>query len=180
MHIVNEPLPGLKLIQLDIFKDDRGFFVERYSEKKYRDIGLPTNFLQDNFSRSVEGVVRGLHYQANPDQAKLVGCTNGKILDVAVDIRKDSKTYGKHFAVELTGENGLMLFVPAGFAHGFAALTEADVLYKVDALWNKAGEGGIKYDDPILNINWGIKYPVVSEKDAKLPDFADYMKNPVF
>jgi dTDP-4-dehydrorhamnose 3,5-epimerase len=180
MKIVSEHLDGLKLVQLDIFSDNRGFFVERYTEKKFRDIGLPTNFVQDNFSHSKEGVVRGLHFQRNPDQAKLVGCTSGKIIDVAVDIRKDSKTFGQHFAVELSGENGLMLYVPAGFAHGFAAITEADVLYKVDGLWSKEGEGGIIFNDAIVNIDWGVKYPIVSEKDLKLPSWSDYLKNPVF
>lgn len=180
MRLISEHLNGLKLIQLDIFEDERGFFTERYSIKKFEELGLPTNFVQDNFSHSEAGVLRGLHFQKNPDQAKLVGCTNGKILDVAVDIRKNSKTFGKYFSVELSGKNGLILYIPAGFAHGFAALTEADVLYKVDSKYNKEGEGGIKFDDAILNIDWGIKYPLVSDKDLKLTGWKEYNKNPKF
>ncbi len=180
MKVISEHLNGLKLIQLQHFADERGFFTERYSKSKYDAAGIPSNYVQDNFSRSKAGVIRGLHFQRNPDQAKLVSCTNGKIIDVAVDIRVGSKTFGEHFAVELTGENGLMLYIPAGFAHGFAAITEADVLYKVDGEYNKNGEGGIIYNDAILNIDWGVKYPNVSEKDLKLQSWKDYLKNPVF
>jgi dTDP-4-dehydrorhamnose 3,5-epimerase len=180
MKIISEHLNGLKLIQLDIFNDDRGFFVERYAEKKFASIGLPTNFVQDNFSHSKAGVIRGLHFQRSPDQAKLVGCTRGKILDVAVDIRKDSKTFGKYFAVQLSGTNGQMLYVPAGFAHGFSALEESDVLYKVDGLYNKEGEGGIIYNDADININWGVKTPIVSGKDLQLGTFQAYKQKPVF
>jgi len=180
MKIISEHLNGLKLIQLDVFKDDRGFFAERFSEKKFEAIGLPTNFVQDNFSHSAAGVIRGLHFQKAPDQAKLVGCTNGKILDVAVDIRKDSKSFGEYFSVELSGDNGLMLYIPAGFAHGFAAMLDADVMYKVDGIYNRLGEGGIRYDDPALNIEWGVKYANVSPKDKELPSWKDYLKAPVF
>jgi dTDP-4-dehydrorhamnose 3,5-epimerase len=180
MKIISEHLNGLNLIQLDIFSDNRGFFTERFSESKFKKIGLPTNFVQDNFSHSRAGVIRGLHFQKNPDQAKLVGCTNGKILDVAVDIRAGSKTFGKYFSVELSGENGLMLYVPAGFAHGFAAITEADVTYKVDGEYNRDGEGGIIYNDSGLGIDWEIKNPIVSEKDLKLASWKDYLKQPVF
>lgn len=180
MKVISEHLNGLKVVKLDLFNDDRGFFVERYSEKKFKEAGLPVNFVQDNFSHSKANVIRGLHYQRNPDQAKLVGCTRGRILDVAVDIRKDSKTFGQHFAIELSGENGLMLFVPAGFAHGFAALTEADVSYKVDGLYSPAGDGGIIFNDKDININWGVKDPLVSAKDKALQSFANYKNNPVF
>ncbi len=180
MKVISEHLNGLKLIKLDIFSDDRGFFTERFSKNKFDSIGVPSNYIQDNFSRSKAGVVRGLHFQRSPNQAKLVGCTRGKILDVAVDIRKDSKTFGEHFSVELTGENGLMLYVPAGFAHGFAALEESDVMYKVDGLYNKEGEGGIIYNDAAININWGIKHPIVSDKDLKLGPWKEYLIYPVF
>jgi dTDP-4-dehydrorhamnose 3,5-epimerase len=180
MQIISEHLNGLKLLKLEIYKDERGFFVERYSEKKFKEIGLPTNFIQDNFSRSRAGVVRGLHYQKSPDQAKLVGCLSGKILDVAVDIRKNSPTFGKHYSVELSAENGLVLYIPAGFAHGFSALTDADVMYKVDGLYNKAGEGGIIYNDADININWQVQNPIVSEKDKHLQSFKAYSQNPLF
>jgi dTDP-4-dehydrorhamnose 3,5-epimerase len=180
MQIISEHLNGLKLLKLEIYKDERGFFVERYSEKKFKEIGLPINFIQDNFSRSRAGVVRGLHYQKSPDQAKLVGCLSGKILDVAVDIRKNSPTFGKHYSVELSAENGLVLYIPAGFAHGFSALTDADVMYKVDGLYNKAGEGGIVYNDADINVDWQVKNPIVSGKDQELQSFKTYSQNPVF
>jgi dTDP-4-dehydrorhamnose 3,5-epimerase len=180
MKVISEHLNGLKLIKLDIFSDNRGFFSERFAKHKFDAIGVPSNYIQDNFSRSKAGVIRGLHFQKNPDQAKLVGCTRGKIMDVAVDIRKSSKTFGQHFAVELSDENGLMLYIPAGFAHGFAALTEADVMYKVDGGYNKEGEGGIIFNDADININWGVNNTIVSDKDLTLPSWRDYLKNPVF
>ncbi len=180
MKVISEHFDGLKLIQLQQFADNRGFFTERFAKSKFEAAGIPSNYVQDNFSHSKAGVIRGLHFQRNPDQAKLVGCTNGKIIDVAVDIRIGSKTFGKYFSVELTSENGLMLYIPAGFAHGFAAITDADVMYKVDGEYNKEGEGGIIYNDGVLNIDWGIKYPIVSEKDLKLNSWKDYLNNPVF
>jgi len=119
-------LPGLKLIELKIYKDDRGFFTERYVQERFKEFGLPGNFVQDNHSRSKPGVIRGLHYQTNPAQGKLVGAIRGRILDVVVDIRKSSPTFGKWEAVELSDENGRLLWVPAGFAHGFCVLGNED------------------------------------------------------
>ncbi len=181
MKIIKEPLEGLKLIQLDVYKDNRGFFCERYSESKFKNIGLPAHYVQDNFSHSQANVVRGLHYQKNPDQAKYVMCLHGKIIDIAVDIRKNSKTFGKHFAVELTPDNGLALFIPAGFAHGFACIEASDVLYKVDGVYNRQGEGGIIYNDKELALDWGIKgVVIVSDKDLVMQSFAEYKNNPAF
>ncbi|MDX1949635.1 MAG: dTDP-4-dehydrorhamnose 3,5-epimerase [Rickettsiales bacterium] len=180
MQITNLEIEGLKLITQKIYHDNRGFFNEKYVEQKFHDLGITNKFVQDNHSFSHKGVIRGLHYQANPSQAKLVSCIRGKILDVAVDIRKNSKTYGKYFSVELTAENGLMLYIPAGFAHGFAALTDCDVLYKVDGGYNPRGEGGIIYNDKTLNIDWKVTNEIVSEKDLSLPNFLDYQRNPVF
>ena len=176
VKIIQTPIPDLKLIELDIYKDNRGFFVERYNEKSFKELGLPTNYIQDNFSKSAPRVLRGLHYQNNPSQAKLVGCVSGKIWDVAVDLRKKSKTFGQHFAIELTADNGKLLYIPAGFAHGFCVLGDkpADVMYKVDALYSKEGEGGIIYNDPDLNINWPIKDPILSDKDKDLKNFRNY------
>jgi dTDP-4-dehydrorhamnose 3,5-epimerase len=170
---------GLKLVELDIYKDERGFFVERYNQKKFNDLGLENNFIQDNFSRSMANVVRGLHFQQNPAQAKLVSCLRGSIIDVAVDIRLNSPTFGKHFAVELTGENGMCLFVPGGFAHGFSVNSAegADVLYKVDGAYNQAGEGCIKFDEPEFAINWQVKNPIVSKKDIAGMSFSEYKKS---
>jgi dTDP-4-dehydrorhamnose 3,5-epimerase len=184
MKIYDTGLEGLKIIELKVFADERGFFNERYVEKNFEQLGIKNKFVQDNHSRSATGVIRGLHYQKNPDQAKLVSCISGRILDVAVDIRSNSSTFGKHFSIELSGENGLMLFVPAGFAHGFSVISQkdADVLYKVDGYYNKAGEGGIIFNDPKLNIDWKVaeNHSVVSEKDLKLATFLEYSKNPVF
>ena len=175
-------LAGLKLIELKIFGDERGFFTERYQLERFAGYGLPTSFIQDNHSRSKPGVIRGLHYQHSPAQGKLVGVIRGRILDVAVDLRKDSPTYGKHEAVELSDENGRLLWIPPGFAHGFCVLGDepADVMYKVDGAYAPKTEGGLHYADPTLKINWPIKNPIVSGKDQVLQSFADYQKNPVF
>ena len=177
MRLTNAPIPDLKIIELDIHLDNRGFFVERYNEKKFQELGLPINYVQDNCSRSIPGVIRGLHYQNNPGQAKLVGCINGRIWDVAVDIRKNSPTFGKYFSIELSSDNGLLLYIPTGFAHGFCVLGDepADVIYKVDALYSKEGEGGIIYNDLDININWPIKNPIISKKDQELPNLKEYL-----
>jgi dTDP-4-dehydrorhamnose 3,5-epimerase len=181
MKVSDCKLAGLKVIALDVHGDARGFFVERYSQSRFAEAGLPTDFLQDNHSRSAPGVLRGLHYQANPAQGKLVGVTRGAVWDVAVDIRPDSPTYGQYHGEELTGENGRLFWIPAGFAHGFCVLGEepADMLYKVTGLYNKAGEGGILYNDPELGIDWPVKNPVISERDEGLLSFAEYRANPV-
>lgn len=182
MEVFSTPIEGLKIIQLNIFYDDRGFFVERFNQKSFTDLGLPTKFVQDNHSFSYPNVIRGLHYQNNPSQAKLVGCLSGKILDVAVDIRKNSPTFGKYFSIELSAKNGKLLYIPAGFAHGFSVLDNqvADVSYKVDNLFSKAGDGGIRFDDPQLNIDWQVSNPIISAKDQNLPSFNEYSNNPIF
>jgi dTDP-4-dehydrorhamnose 3,5-epimerase len=166
-------LPGAKVIQLTVHGDERGFFVERFQAERFAEHGLPSKFVQDNHSRSAPGVLRGLHYQTTPSQGKLVGCVRGRIWDVIVDIRAASPTFGKHFGVELSDVNGKLLWVPAGFAHGFCVLgTEpADVLYKVDALYNPATEGGICWNDPELGIAWPIESPLVSTRDAGMEGF---------
>ncbi len=176
MNITNTPILDLKIIQLDIHRDERGFFVERFNQKSFADLGLPTEYFQDNFSYSLPNVIRGLHYQNNPTQAKVVGCVRGRIWDVAVDIRRDSPTFGQHFGIELSGENGKLLYIPAGFAHGFCVLGDesADVAYKVDNPYSKAGDGGIAFDDPDLAIDWPIKNPIVSNKDKALQSFKNY------
>lgn len=175
-------IEGLKLVELTVHGDARGFFVERYSEKWFSEFGLPTHWAQDNHSRSAPGVLRGVHYQYDPPQGKLVGAARGTIWDVAVDIRHDSPTYGKWFGVELSDVNGRLLWVPAGFAHGFCVTGEetADVLYKVTELYNPAGEKGIQWDDPDFAIDWPVKNPTISKRDAKQPSFAEYRENPQF
>jgi dTDP-4-dehydrorhamnose 3,5-epimerase len=182
MEISPTPIDGLKIVQLKIYHDNRGFFVERFNKKLFQDLGLPIDYFQDNHSLSAPSVIRGLHFQNNPSQAKLVGCLRGKILDVAVDIRKNSSTFGKYFSIELSAENGKLLFIPAGFAHGFAVFGNepADVMYKVDNQFSKEGDGGIRFNDPDLKIDWQIANPIISDKDKNLPLFADYLKNPKF
>lgn len=182
MQIIKGDLEGLLIVKLDVFRDERGFFLERFNEKKFAEAGLPTAFVQDNHSRSKPGVIRGLHYQHTPAQGKFVGVPRGAIWDVVVDIRADSPTFGKYTAVEISDNNATLFWIPAGFAHGFCVLEnrDADVVYHVDDYYTPSGEGGIRWDDPELNINWPIKNPIVSERDRKLPSFAEYKKNPKF
>jgi dTDP-4-dehydrorhamnose 3,5-epimerase len=182
MKIENTAISDLKVVQLDIYRDSRGFFVERFNKKSFADLGLPIEFFQDNFSYSLPNVIRGLHYQNNPTQAKLVGCVRGRIWDVAVDIRVGSATFGQHFGVELSGENGKLLWISAGFAHGFCVLGDepADVAYKVDNGYSKEGDGGIAFDDADLAIDWPVKNPIVSDKDKALQSFAQYKLKPCF
>jgi dTDP-4-dehydrorhamnose 3,5-epimerase len=182
MKIHDTKIDDLKILETPSFKDDRGFFTESFNSAKFRDLGFKNKFIQDNLSFSEQFVLRGLHYQKDPDQAKLVRCISGKILDVVVDIRKNSKSYGEHFTVELTGDNNMMLLVPAGFAHGFSVLSDegAYVSYKVDGLYNPEGEGGIIYNDPTLNIDWRVKSPILSDKDKVLPTFEEYSASPKF
>jgi dTDP-4-dehydrorhamnose 3,5-epimerase len=174
-------IPGLKLISLKIFHDDRGFFMERYQAERFLGFGIP-ELVQDNHSRSKPGVIRGLHYQTNPNQGKLVGVIRGRIWDVAVDLRRDSPTFGKWEALELNDKDGKLLWIPPGFAHGFCVLGEedADVFYKVDSAYNQKGEGGIRFDDHELKIVWPVSCPIVSTRDRSMPTLADYQKNPVF
>lgn len=174
-------IPGLLVVEPKVFEDSRGYFFESFNQKLFAEHGIDCQFVQDNQSKSSYGVIRGLHFQENPhSQAKLVRVLNGSILDVAVDIRKDSPTYGKHFSIELTSDNKKQLWVPAGFAHGFSVLSEtAIVLYKCDQFYNKASEGGVRWDDIDLNIDWRIPTDkaVISEKDQKLPSFKDLVTN---
>ena len=179
MQIQNCEISGLKVIQLEIHGDKRGFFVERFNEKKFAEAGLPTRFMQDNQSHSASGILRGLHFQHTPAQGKLVGVTRGRVWDVAVDIRPESKTFGQHFGLELTAENGKLFWVPAGFAHGFCTLGDepVDMIYKVTEFYNPAGEGGISYDDSQLAINWPIKNPIISQRDRLLASWDEYCRN---
>lgn len=180
MNVVRERIPGVLTVKLRCFPDDRGFFIERFNANAFRDAGVPLAFVQDNHSRSKPGVIRGLHYQTDPAQGKLVGVIRGRIWDVVVDIRPDSPTFGQHFDVELSDENGTLLWIPAGLAHGFCVLGDepADVLYKVDRQYNKHTEGGILWSDPDLAIDWPVKNPIVSDRDRELQSFAAYRQNP--
>jgi dTDP-4-dehydrorhamnose 3,5-epimerase len=168
-------IPDLLIFEPKVFDDSRGYFFEAYNEEVFRKEGIDLRFVQDNQSSSSYGVIRGLHYQLNPHaQFKLIRALQGKILDVAVDIRKGSPTFGKVFSVELSDENKKQLLVPAGFAHGFSVLSEtAVVFYKCNALYNKESEFGILYNDSFLNIDWKIPpgKEIVSEKDLQQPLF---------
>lgn len=181
MKIIQERLAGLVTIQLECFADERGFFVERFNEGRFRDAGIPASFCQDNHSRSKPGVVRGLHFQPDPAQGKLVGVVRGRIWDVVVDIRPSSPTFGEHVGAELDDTTGRLLWIPAGFAHGFCVIGDdsADVIYKVDRPYNKASERGIRWSDPELGIAWPTTHPIVSARDQSLPSFGDYRRHPV-
>lgn len=175
-------LEGLYLVQLAVHGDSRGFFVERFQEERFAEHSLPTRFVQDNHSRSAPGVLRGLHYQTQPAQGKLVGVVRGAILDVVVDIRFRSKTFGKHMSIELSDMNGRLLWVPPGFAHGFCVLGSepADVFYKVDAEYSPHSEGGIYPLDPELGIEWPQVNPQLSARDQAQPRWQDYKIQPKF
>lgn len=181
MHVKDASLPGLKIIELDVYGDARGFFVERFHAPRFAEHGLPVDFAQDNHSRSAPGILRGLHYQHAPAQGKLVGVTRGAVFDVAVDIRHGSPTFGQWFGIELSDVNGLLLWMPPGFAHGFCVLGDepADMLYKVSAPYNPQGEGGIRYDDPQLAIDWPVQNPTISARDEALATWGEYCANPI-
>lgn len=180
MKLIETTIPDIKLVELTIFGDSRGFFVERYNQEKFISLGLPTEYVQDNHSRSAPGVIRGLHAQHTPPQGKLVGCISGAILDVAVDIRPDSPTFGQYVMEELSDSNGRLLYIPAGFAHGFCVIsnTPADVFYKVTALYNPSDETGILWSDPDINIPWPISNPIISARDQQTMSFRAYCEAP--
>ena len=176
MKFVNTPIEGLVIIEPTAFIDDRGCFLQSYNKKKFEEAVGKISFVQDNESKSYKGVLRGLHFQKPPHaQAKLVRCIEGKILDVAVDIRHGSKTFGQHVINELSGENKKQVFIPRGFAHGFLVLSNSAIFsYKVDNSYAPEYDGGIRWDDSTLNIQWEINESevLISEKDAKLPFFS--------
>jgi dTDP-4-dehydrorhamnose 3,5-epimerase len=175
MIVEQTTIQDLVIIKPAVFNDERGYFFEAYNKAKFHENGITYNFIQDNQSFSTKGVIRGLHLQINPfAQAKLVRVLQGEILDVVVDLRKNADTYGRHFSVVLSAENKKQMMVPPGFAHGFSVLSEtASVLYKVDQLYDKQSERGIKYDDATLAIDWQVDPTevIVSEKDLILPGF---------
>ena len=169
MKVIKTDIEGVVIIEPQLFGDSRGYFMESYSERDFARLVAPVRFVQDNESRSRYGVVRGLHYQREPySQSKLVRCLEGRVLDVAVDIRPESPTYGKYVAVELSADNHRQLFIPKGFAHGFAVLSnEALFAYKCDEFYHPEAECGIAWDDPTLSIDWGLPKDdiILSEKD---------------
>ena len=176
MKVRDLELKGQKLIELAVYPDSRGFFVEWFLSPKFKELGLFTDFIQDNHSRSLPNVIRGFHYQYDPPQNKLVGVIRGKVWDVAVDLRPSSPTFGKYCAMELSDQNGCLLWIPFGFAHGFCTLGDepADVFYKVDSIYNPKTSLGIHWNDPDLKIPWPVKNPIVSKADAELPTLTQF------
>lgn len=178
MKIKETPLKDCYIIEPTIFEDERGYFFEKYNEQKFEELtGMNGHFVQDNISKSSYGVLRGLHLQKGEHaQAKLVSCLEGRVFDVAVDLRRDSPTFGKWFGVELTPENKLQLYVPRGFGHGFSVLSETAIFaYKCDNFYNKESEGSVIWNDKDLNIDWKLPEDVIqlSEKDNGLPTFSE-------
>jgi dTDP-4-dehydrorhamnose 3,5-epimerase len=174
MRRLETTLDGLVLLEPDVHGDARGFLVETFSAPRWGELGVEVEFVQDNHSRSRRGILRGLHFQTRPGQAKLVRCSRGRIWDVAVDLRRDSPTYSRWEGYELDDELHRQLFVPAGFAHGFCVLSEtADVHYKLSSLYDPATEAGIAWDDPDVGVEWPIDEPELSERDRGAPRLAE-------
>jgi len=168
MKTTTAQLPGILIVEPTVFQDNRGFFFESYHQQLYQQHGISVNFVQDNHSRSVKNTLRGLHYQINPGQDKLVRVILGEVFDVAVDIRFGSPTFGKWFGVHLSAENKKQIFIPKGFAHGFCVISEvAEFEYKCSEFYSRNDERGIIWNDPDLGIDWPVKDPIVSDKDSK-------------
>jgi dTDP-4-dehydrorhamnose 3,5-epimerase len=184
MPFIETGLPGLKIFEPRVFTDARGYFFEGFNKQTFEQAGISVDFVQDNESKSQRGTLRGLHYQLNPmAQAKLVRVVEGEVLDVVLDIRKGSPSYGRTFSIRLTAENKKQLYIPRGFAHGFSVISETCIFqYKCDNYYNKESEGGVIYKDPALGIDWGIDLDkaIISEKDQHLPLFKDCQNNFVF
>jgi dTDP-4-dehydrorhamnose 3,5-epimerase len=181
MNVIKTDIPEVMIFEPKMFGDTRGFFLEHYQTERYAAHGVAGPFVQDNMSRSSRGVLRGLHLQNPRPQGKLVGVMRGRVLDVAVDVRVGSPTFGRHVAVELGDDNFRQLWVPRGFAHGFAVLSEtADFYYKCDALYSPADEITIRWDDPALKINWRMPAPTLAERDAVAPLLKDIDRLPKY
>jgi len=180
MEATKTPLEGLCILHPRVFQDDRGWFLESYNRDAFLKAGIGESFIQDNHSRSSRGTLRGLHFQSRPGQAKLIRCTQGRIWDVAVDIRPGSETFGRHYGLDLSAGENLQFFIPVGFAHGFLVLSEwAEVQYKCSNLYNAATESGIQWDDPDLAVAWPLDgvAPLLSERDRRNPSFAEFRKS---
>lgn len=182
VNVIPTGFDELAVIEITPFKDERGFFTEPWNKRDFEAAGLNFTFLQEGHSRSSKGVLRGLHYQnKTAPMGKLVRCTLGEIMDVAVDLRINSKTFGKWFSINLSAENMKQLYVPIGFAHGFLTLSDfAELQYKQTGYYTPGSEGGIIWNDPTLAIDWPIKTPILSEKDRALETFEEYKTHPIF
>jgi dTDP-4-dehydrorhamnose 3,5-epimerase len=181
-HVTTTPLEGLLVIQVDFFRDERGFFIEAWHKRDFEAAGLRFDFVQDSHSRSAHKVLRGLHYQdMRAPMAKLVRCTVGRVLDVAVDLRASSPTFGKWFSIELSAENKTQLLVPIGFAHGFATLSDfCEIQYKQTAYYQPETEGGIAWNDPEVGIDWPFEDPLLSKRDQNQISLQQYRLKPAF
>lgn len=178
MNVIETGLPGALVLEPKVFPDPRGYFFETYNLKRYQELGITNEFVQDNMSYSVKGTLRGLHYQYPHSQAKLVQVLSGEVFDVAVDIRAGSPAFGQWFGITLSSENKKQLFIPKGFAHGFCVLSEHALFsYKCDDFYAPECEHGIIWSDPSLGIDWPVKEPVISAKDEKYPSLNDIPKN---
>lgn len=181
MKFTETEIPDVKLIEPKVYEDDRGYFYESYREYLLQEEGIEEHFIQDNVSKSYQNTIRGLHYQVVNPQAKLVQCLKGAIIDVAVDLRQNSPTFGKYAAIKLSDFNKQMLFIPKGFAHGFSVHSdEAIVSYKCSDYYNPDGERGLRWDDPDIQIPWEVERPILSEKDRKLPLFSSIKEKDLF
>lgn len=181
MKILKTPIEGVLIVEPDVFKDKRGFFMETYRQNRYQESGISRIFVQDNLSCSVQGTLRGLHFQIRHPQAKLVQVIMGEIFDVAVDIRPGSSSFGKWTSVYLTSRNRRQLFIPEGFAHGFCVLSETAIFsYKCSDYYAPEDEGGVLWSDPEIGIDWPIKDVIVSNKDKKLPHLSDLSHEQLF
>lgn len=181
-RITRTPLEGLVAINIDHFEDERGFFIESWHKRDFAEAGLPHEFVQDSHSRSSHRVLRGLHYQdMRAPMVKLVRCTVGRVLDVAVDLRVSSPTFGKWFSIELSAENKTQLLVPVGFAHGFATLSDvAEIQYKQTEMYRPDTEGGVLWNDPAIGVSWPFADPMLSKRDQGASTLRQYLENPAF
>lgn len=181
MKLIEGKLKGIFIIEPDVFADNRGFFLESYSKKKYQELGINCEFVQDNHSASTKGTLRGMHWQLNPGQAKLVRVTLGEVFDVVVDIRKDSPTFGQWEGFTLSAENKKQLFVPIGFAHSFCVISDkAEFIYKCDTYYSPKDERGFMWNDPAVGIKWPISSPILSQRDLKQPLFKEISSADLF
>jgi dTDP-4-dehydrorhamnose 3,5-epimerase len=179
LKVVSKELNGLLILEPDVYSDNRGFFYESYRADEFEAFGIPTNFVQDNHSKSAKGVLRGMHFQWEPPQGKLLRVTYGKAFVAEIDIRPGSPTLGKWFGIEMSSDNKLIMWVPPGFANGFCATSEwMEMQYKCTALWNVKGESSILWNDPDVGIDWPIDEPTLSEKDKNGFKLTDWLKKP--
>lgn len=180
MKVTPTPLPGVLVVEPKVFKDDRGYFVETYQQERYREVGIPGPFVQDNTSHSIKGTLRGMHFQEPRPQGKLICVARGVIFDAVIDVRKGSLTFGQWFGVELSAETARQLWVPAGYAHGFCVLSDtADVTYKCTDFYAPGTERSIVWNDPDVGIAWPVQAPLLSPKDAAAPRLKDAPVLPV-